>query len=275
MQADEAHRARRAAVSIAASLGLTAHHATVLHDSNKLTLRLQPCDVLARVAPATHQGALLEVRIARRLAEAGCPVATLIAPEVFVRDDYEVTLWTYYEPVTTPAIRASDYARALEHLHAGMRGVDLPTPHFTDRVAEAQALVADRDRTPRLADADRVFLAGTLDRLRRAVAGSGRPEQLLHGEPHPGNLLRTATGPLFIDFETCCRGPIEFDLAHAPDEVGDHYPGVDHHLLRDCRTLMLAMITTWRWDRDDLFPDGHRLGVEWLSELRDGGPPLP
>ena len=31
---------------------------------------------------------------------------------------------------------------------------------------------------------------------------------------------------------------------------------------------MLAMITAWRWDRDDEFPNGHRLGVEWLSELR-------
>ena len=105
-------------------------------------------------------------------------------------------------------------------------------------------------------------------RARRAVGESGRPEQLLHGEPHPGNLLSTRTGPLFIDFETCCRGPIEFDLAHAPDDVGDHYPGVDRGLLRDCRTLMLAMITTWRWDREDQFPNGHRLGVEWLSELR-------
>ena len=68
-------------------------------------------------------------------------------------------------------------------------------------------------------------------RARRAVSESGRPEQLLHGEPHPGNLLSTRTGPLFIDFETYCRGPIEFDLAHAPDDVGDHYPGVDRGLL--------------------------------------------
>jgi Ser/Thr protein kinase RdoA (MazF antagonist) len=150
-----------------------------------------------------------------------------------------------------------------------MRRVDLPTPHFTDRIAEAWTLVADPDRTPKLTDADRAFLAGTLDRLRRAVSDSGRPEQLLHGEPHPGNLLPTALGPLFIDFETCCRGPVEFDLAHAPDEVADFYPDVDHDLLRDCRAVMLAMITAWRWDRDDQFPDGHRLGVEWLSDLRE------
>jgi aminoglycoside phosphotransferase (APT) family kinase protein len=268
MQAHEARRATHAAISSALSLGLAAHDAAVLHNSNKLTLRLRPCDVLARVAPALHQGAQFEVDIAQRLVELKSPVAALETPEVFVRDDYVVTLWTYYEPVTTEAIRSADYAGALERLHAGMRQIDLPAPHFTDRVSEAQTLVADHARTPALADADRVFLAHTLRRLRQAVSGSGRPEQLLHGEPHPGNLLSTRIGPLFIDFETCCRGPIEFDLAHAPDEVADHYPGVDHQLLRDCRTLMLAMITVWRWDRDDQFPDGHRLGVEWLTELR-------
>ncbi|MDG4781405.1 phosphotransferase [Micromonospora sp. WMMD961] len=104
-------------------------------------------------------------------------------------------------------------------------------------------LVADHARTPRLADSDRVFLARTLDRMRRAVGEGGRSEQLLHGEPHPGNLLPTRGGPLVIDFETCCRGPIEFDLAHAPDDVGDRYPGADHQLLRNCRTLVLAMVT--------------------------------
>jgi aminoglycoside phosphotransferase (APT) family kinase protein len=255
-------------MSIASSLGLTVHDAVVLHSSNKLTVRLQPCDVLARVAPVAAQCAQLEVDVALRLAAAGSPVVALEAPEVFVWDDYVVTLWTYYEPVATRPIPSVDYAGTLECLHAGMRTVDLPTPHFTDRISEAQMLAADRDRTPELAEADRAFLAGRLERLRRAVSESGRPEQLLHGEPHPGNLLSTRSGPLFIDFETCCRGPIEFDLAHAPDEVADHYPGVDHHLLRDCRTMVLAMVTMWRWDRDDQFPDGRRLGIEGLSEIR-------
>jgi aminoglycoside phosphotransferase (APT) family kinase protein len=268
MQEHEVQPAIQAAISSATSLGLTAHDTTVLHNSNTLTLRLRPCDVLARVAPAAHQCAQLEVDVAQRLAEVGSPVATLISPEVFVRGDYMVTLWTYHEPATTGSFTNAEYVGALERLHAGMRTVDVPTPHFTDRVAEAQMLVADHARTPELVDRDRVFLANTLDRMRRAVSESGRPEQVLHGEPHPGNLLPTRSGPLFIDFETCCRGPIEFDLAHAPDEVGDHYPGVDHQLLRDCRTLMLAMITAWRWDRDDQFPNGHRLGVEWLSDLR-------
>jgi hypothetical protein len=149
-----------------------------------------------------------------------------------------------------------------------MREPDVAVPHFTDRVAQAQHLVADRDRTPALTDADRKLLGDTLRNLREVIGERGGTEQLLHGEPHPGNLLTTEHGPLFIDLETCCRGPVEFDLAHAPEDVGDHYPGVDPELLRACRLLVLAMITTWRWERDDQLPDGRRLGTEWLGEIR-------
>jgi aminoglycoside phosphotransferase (APT) family kinase protein len=271
MKASEARRAVAAARSTASALGLTADDALVLHDSNKLTLRLLPCDVLARVAPVAQQVAQFEVELAQRLAESGCPVAALeprAEPRVHERDGFAVTLWTYYEPVTPREVSPADYATALELLHTGMRKVDVPTPHFTDRVEQAQQLVANRDRTPALADADRELLSDTLRSLRRAIGERGGAEQLLHGEPHPGNVLTTQNGLLFIDLETCCRGPVEFDLAHAPEEVGEHYPGVDQDLLRECRILVLAMITTWRWDRDDQLPDGRRLATEWLRQIR-------
>jgi hypothetical protein len=258
-------------MSAASSLDLTVDDAIVLHDSNKLSLRLLPCDVLARVAPVAHQNAGFEIELAQRLAESESPVAALdprVEPRVYERDGFAVTLWTYYEPATRREVSPADYAGALGRLHAGMRKLDVPTPHFTDRVEEAQQLVASRDRTPALADADRALLGDTLRSLRRAVGERGGAEQLLHGEPHPGNLLTTKYGLLFIDFETCCRGPVEFDLAHAPEEVGEHYPGVSQDLLRDCRVLVLAMITTWRWDRGDEFPNGRQLGTEWLSQVR-------
>ncbi|MFD4987963.1 phosphotransferase family protein [Streptomyces sp. NPDC058374] len=254
MRESEVRRAMAAATSIASSLGLPAGDAVVLHDSNKLTLRLLPADVLARVAPVADQVAEFEVGLAQRLAGAGCPVGTLdprVEPRVQERDGFAVTLWTYYAPVAPGELAPADYARALVRLHTGMRELDVPAPRFTERVARAERLVADRDRTP----------------------GAG---QLLHGEPHPGNVLPTENGPLFIDLETCCRGPVEFDLAHTPEEVGAHYPGVDRELLRQCRLLVLALITVWRWDRDDRFPEGRRLGTEWLGLLRaalgDHGP---
>ena len=271
MEATEGSRAVAAAVSTVAGLGLWVEHVGVLQDSNKLTLRLLPCDVLARVAPAAEQVARFEIELAQRLTEAGSPVAALeprVEPRVYERDGFVITLWTYYEPAPPLWVSPADYADALERLHAGMRTLDVPAPHFTDRVEEAQHLVASPDRTPALADADRQLLGTTLARQRRVIGERGAAEQLLHGEPHPGNLLTTTTGPLFIDLETCCRGPVEFDLAHAPDDVSEHYPGVDHDLLRECRILVLAMISTWRWDRGDQLPNGRRLGTEWLNQIR-------
>ena len=154
MQAAEVRRAVATTLSIASSLDLTVDDAIVLHNSNKLTLRLLPGDVLARVAPVAGQVAQFEVDLAQRLAESGCPVAALehrVEPRVFERDGFVVTRWTYYEPVTSCEVSPADYANALERLHAGMRKIDIPTPHFTDRVESAQQLVASRDRTPGLA----------------------------------------------------------------------------------------------------------------------------
>jgi aminoglycoside phosphotransferase (APT) family kinase protein len=257
MQGSAVPRAVAAAKSTASSLGLRADEASVLHDSNKLTLRLLPCDVLARVAPVAHQVAQFELKLAQQLLESGCPVAALeprVEPRVYEREGFVVTLWTYYEPVTPREVSSADYANALAQLHAGMRKLDVTTPHFTDRVDQAQQLVASHE-TPALADADRELLGDTLRGLGRGIGESG-VEQLLHGEPHPGNVLTTKNGLLFIDLETCCRGPVEFDLAHASDEVSEHYPGVNRGLLRECRILVLAMITTWRWDRGDQLPNG-------------------
>jgi len=272
MRASEVPRAVAAARSIASELGLRVDDAGVLNASNRLAVRLLPCDVLARVAYVARQAsAEFEVAVARLLPATASPVAALeprVAPRAYVRDGFVITLWTYYAPASPRDVAPVEFAHALARLHADMRQIDVPAPHFTDRVADAQRLVGDRARTPDLAEADRELLGNTLRRLRRAIGDRGAAEQLLHGEPHPGNVLRTKHGLLFIDLETCCRGPVEFDIVHAPDDVGEHYPDADQDLLRECRVLMLAIIATWRWDRDDQLPNGRRLGAEWLGQMR-------
>ena len=47
-----------------------------------------------------------------------------------------------------------------------------------------------------------------------------------------------------------------------------HYKDADQQLVGLCRVLMLAMIVTWRWHRDDDLPNGRQLGLTWLNELR-------
>jgi hypothetical protein len=171
MQPSEIQRALAAAMSTASALGLTVDDAIVLHDSNKLTVRLLPCDVLAPVAPMAHQVAQFEVDLAQRLAGTGSPVAALdprVEPRVYERDGFAVTLWTYY-PVTPWQVSQADYADGLERLHAGMRELDVRTPHFTDRVGAAQHLVESSSRTRELADADRELLINTLRSRRQAI----------------------------------------------------------------------------------------------------------
>src|SRR5579859_7567209 len=190
MQVSEVPGAVAAGMLTASTLGLMADDAIVLQDSNRLVLRLLPCDIVARVAHIARQAsAEFEVELAQRLAGTTSPVATLdprVEPQIYMHDGFVVTLWTRYEVVPPREVVPADYARALKRLHVGMRQIDMVTPHFTDRVAEAQRLLGSRDHTPDLPDADRELLSNTLRSLRRAVVEWGGAEQLLHGEPHPG-----------------------------------------------------------------------------------------
>ena len=191
VETSEVTRAISAAVSMAASLDLPTDNVGVLHNSNKLTLRLASCDVLARVSHVGQEGAQLELERARRLLKAGCPVG-----------------------VTESRTRNRS-----------------PT---------------NPNLSPELNDADRKVLGTTLRNLRLTICALAIDEQLLHGEPHRGNVLTTNNGPSFMDFETSCHGPIEFDLAYVPERIYDHYPRVNQQLLDDCRQLVLAMVAAWR-----------------------------
>jgi Phosphotransferase enzyme family len=271
MEPPEAVRAVQAGRSTASELGLHVDDVVVIHNSDRIALRLIPCDVLARVASSAHQaGSELEVEVARLLAGTDGPVAELeprAESRVYLRDGFAVSLWTYYEPAASQ-IAPAEYAGALMRLHAALRQTDLEAPHFTDRVAGAQREVGDRQRTPALPGPDRELISTTLSRLSNSISRGGAGEQLLHGEPHPGNLLSTRRGPLFVDLGTCCRGPVEFDVAHAPEEVGEHYPGADRDLIRQCRILVWALFTTWRWRHDDQLPNGHYWRMEGLNRVR-------
>jgi hypothetical protein len=44
--------------------------------------------------------------------------------------------------------------------------------------------------------------------------------------------------------------------------------GVNQTTLEQCRILIWAMITTWRWRFDDQLPNGHYWRIEGLDQLR-------
>src|SRR3954447_26101159 len=142
MEPSEVQRAVDAARATASSLGLRADDALVVHNSNRIAVRLRPSDVLARVAPLAPESAdELELEVARLLMDVGAPVAGPVQglePRVHVRDGFGITLWTYYEPVASAHVEPAEYADVLLALHAGLRHIEVRAPHFRDRVAEAQ-----------------------------------------------------------------------------------------------------------------------------------------
>jgi hypothetical protein len=148
VEAEFVSRAIAAATALAAELHLPTGDAVVIHNSNKLALRLLPCGVFARVALAGEEVAALEVELALRLAGTGSPVAALeprVEPRVYKRDGFAITLWIYYEFVPHDLDFPRAYAHVLQRLHTGMRAVEIATPHFLDRAAEAERLVTHPD----------------------------------------------------------------------------------------------------------------------------------
>jgi len=288
MEPSEVRRAVEAAMSTTSALGLQVDDAVVVNNGGRIAVRLTPCDVLALVAPSAWRAAMqFEVEVARRLAKTDSPVGELesrVEQRVYVHDDLAMTLWTYYEPVadrqqhvdisaaveafTESHIEPADYAHALVRLHAGLHQIELAAPHVNVRIANWAEHAADREVTPELQSPDRDLLHNTLVRNSAAIDDRASSEQLLHGEPHPGNVLSTKRGPIFIDLGTCQRGPIEYDLAYAPEEVAQQYPDADEDLVHEFRIIMWAGITTERWGRDDQFPNRDYWRVEGLNQLR-------
>src|SRR4029079_15830741 len=100
MHATEVERAITATTALGSELGLVVSEARIVGNSNKLGLRLLPCDVFARVAFSGHGVFQFESASARRLTEIGSPVASLdtrVEPRVYQRDGFAFTLWRHYD----------------------------------------------------------------------------------------------------------------------------------------------------------------------------------
>jgi hypothetical protein len=95
------------------------------------------------------------------------------------------------------------------------------------------------------APADLELLRSTYDRGFAALEGASFDRHRLHGEPHDGNRIKTNTGLRWIDFESCCVGPLEWDLAFQPESVVQLFPETDSSLLVLLRSLNSARVATW------------------------------
>lgn len=241
-----------AACAAGAAAGFPCDDPLVLQQTNNVVAWLRPHPVVAKVGRWPHSTEMLarEVTVAEHLTATGAPSAVPIGP---LRADgpgsRPVSLWERLEAVEGAMATADDLAHALAALHRGLRSVEVALPSFLWAIHLARATLGDDVRMQALDPTRRAALRERVERWTAEAESSDDQvdERILHGEPHEGNVVLTADGPRFVDFEAACRGPLEWDLASMPAGVAAATPAVDHARLARLRLLNSARVATWGW----------------------------
>ncbi|KNB50749.1 aminoglycoside phosphotransferase family protein [Streptomyces caatingaensis] len=247
-----AERAVALATRAGRRLGLRAGEPRVLHDVFSVLVHLAPDPVVVRVptvalTPPAELAAKQrrELAVAGWLADTGVPVvgpSPLVPREPAEVDGVSMTFWEYVDETDPLRDLPQDDPQALEdrfteqtgwtaRLHAaladypGAAGLPLLAPlvpaigqALTALRRDPQSLTpADLDRAEREYAALETLLADLPARFPHARL------QPLHGDAPAYNLLRTATGHRFADFEDVTLGPVEWDLAFTGPRAVEAY----------------------------------------------------
>ncbi|MDQ0376929.1 phosphotransferase [Amycolatopsis thermophila] len=197
-----------AAVEVGNRFHLPTEYPEVLARRSNVLVRLGA--VVARVPgttlvarPRVLQSLAREVALSSFLAMRDAPVIPPFeSPGPHLVDDLPVTLWRFTRHDPDHVFSPAEVAWSLAELHAALREfpgeLDAPGP-----VAEARSWISRLDLPAELAD--------EVDAVEASLPDA--PAQPLHGDAHPGNLVATASGPRWLDFEDTWTGPVGWDLA--------------------------------------------------------------
>ncbi|TVT07168.1 phosphotransferase [Amycolatopsis bartoniae] len=238
-----------AAVAVGRRLGLPVDDPEVLAWKSNVLVRLGPA--VARV-PATTLLArdpvadwmARDVALSTFLAEREAPVIPPFEnPGPHFAQGLPVTLWRFTRPGTASV--PSGVGVLLAELHAVLA-------EFPGEYGECGPAV-DLARWLEYVEDSRVR-----DEVARVLAElPDLPVQPLHGDAHTGNLMGTADGPKWLDFEDSWRGPLAWDvacLANSSDGAAADYPG-EVEGLPEYRRLRRLYGVCWRFVIARRFPE--------------------
>jgi Phosphotransferase enzyme family len=277
-------RAVEAAAAVARGHGLRFREPVLLHDLSNVLVHLSPAPVVARVSTSTglvrpgDASLGRELALASHLAAAGAPAVRPsgeIDPGPHEQDGLVLSFWEYVEASPEP-LDPHAAGAALRECHEALADFPGELPEWV-ALDEARRLLerieADRG--------DGELLHDRLARVREEIAAAGLVSRRLHGDAHLRNVVNTATGPLWLDWEDAFAGPLEWDLAcllahprafgederparSALDGYGADPDGLD--LLLEARGLQLALWALFVLPRHPELQPRVDAVLRWLRE---------
>jgi hypothetical protein len=269
--AAHAPAALTAARRLGERLGLDATGAHVLHSSNNTIVALPGCGLVAKVGTSSEAAETLarELAVAVHLAARGAeiaPPAASVPPGPHVQDGLQVTLWQYIRHDPGADLDDDELRRSLARLHVHLAAWHGPLPDYRERIERTERLLADDGAMRAVPREGLALLRRRFAEVAPALRLRAGPTAVLHGGPHPRNVLASGDGLRWIDFETCCRGPVEADLAYLGDSAVLR-TGTDLELLDLARRMLRVSVATVCWSDPDRHPHLREAAEHHLAEL--------
>ncbi|MGH3194340.1 MAG: phosphotransferase family protein [Streptosporangiaceae bacterium] len=205
---------RAIAEAAAARLGVPASDAELIHLHSNATVALPSAGLVLRIAtsPDAFDRIRGSVRVCGWLAIRGYPCTVPADTEPWTEAGRIVSVWRYEDVIPGPPASMAEFGTLLRKLH------DEPVPPFQVRDLDDPftSVAASLDRAVGgLDDVDRHWLREHIRqlRIRWRELDLAVPPGLIHGDAHPGNMLRLRNGRLIAgDWDHTATGPREWDL---------------------------------------------------------------
>jgi Ser/Thr protein kinase RdoA (MazF antagonist) len=220
-------------------------------------------------APDSAETLARELALAQHLAASGAeiaPPAQRVAPGPHREAGLKITLWEFLSHDPDPELDDDELSDSLERLHGHLAGWDGELPDYREQIRATGQLLGDDAGMHAVPRDGLTLLRARFAAVAPPLLERARPTAVLHGGPHLHNVLATPAGLRWIDFETCCRGPVEADLAYL-GEAGVRRANVDLELLALAQQMLRVKVATVCWRNPDRHPRLREAAEYHLAEL--------